>query len=249
MTQACDGVVVVARIAQQQHGGLRADVLAVALPEHLERVAVVAVPVDPHHVGLGVDPVDGVGDVFLAAEVVGDLVDAVDEHERAHLRELALDGVHEHQREPGERRHRAGDVGDDHQLGLGRTRVLELRLGRHAAVAEAVAHRVAEVERALATVATLAGQAGGELAGERLQRLLQVLHLVARGVHELDVFGQRLAQRLGHGLGTAVGDEAATDLGLDLLLELLDAIVVLVALEPLLERGELAADLLACSPP
>ena len=115
--------------------------------------------------------------------------------------------------------------------------------------AERVAHRVAEVERTLAAVAALAGQTGGELAGERVERLLQVLHLVARRVHELDVFGQRLAQRLGHRLGTTVGDEAATDLGLDLLLELLDAVVVLVALEALLERGELAADLLAGWPP
>ncbi len=64
-------------------------------------------------------------------------------------------------------------------------------------------------------------------------------------MHELDVFGQRLAQRLGHGLGTPIGDEPATDLGLDLFLELLDPFVVLVVLEALLERGQLATDLLA----
>ena len=64
-------------------------VLAVALPEHLEGVAVVGVAVDPHDVGLGVDPVDRLGDVLGALEEVGDLVDAVDEHERADLRELA----------------------------------------------------------------------------------------------------------------------------------------------------------------
>ena len=40
-------------------------------------------------------------------------------------------------------------------------------------------------------------------------------------------------------LGPAVGDEAAADLGLDLLLQLLDAGVVLVLQQPLLERGQL----------
>ena len=65
------------------------------LPEHLEGVAVVGVAVDPDHVGLGVDPVHGLGDVLDALEEAGDLVDAVDEHERPHLRELAADGVDE----------------------------------------------------------------------------------------------------------------------------------------------------------
>ena len=106
-------------------------------------------------------------------------------------------------------------------------------------------HGVAEVERALAAVAALAGEAGGELAGERLQRLAQRQHLLAAGVHEVDVLGQRLAQRLGHGLDAAVGHQPAADLGLDLLLELLDAALVLVVLEPLLELGELAVHLLA----
>ncbi len=63
------GVVVVAGVAEDQHGGLRADLLAPRLPEHLEGVAVVGVAVDPHHVGLGVDPVDGLGDVLDALEV------------------------------------------------------------------------------------------------------------------------------------------------------------------------------------
>ena len=57
-------MVVVARVAEQQHRRLRADLLAAALPEHLERVAVVGMPVDPHDVGFGVDPVDRVGDVL-----------------------------------------------------------------------------------------------------------------------------------------------------------------------------------------
>ena len=57
--------------------------------------------------------------------------------------------------------------------------------------------------------------------------------------------GSGLRKRLGHRLRTTVGDEAAADLGLDLLLELLDALVVLVVLESLLERRQLTADLFA----
>jgi hypothetical protein len=64
-------------------------------------------------------------------------------------------------------------------------------------------------------------------------------------VHEVDVLGQRLAQRLGHGLDAPVGHQAAADLGLDLLLQLVDAGLVLVALEALLERGERLGRLLA----
>ena len=79
------------------------DLAAPLLPEHLERVAVVAVAVDPHDVGLGVDAVHRFGDVFDALEVARHLVDAVDEDERTHLRELAADRVDEVEGEAGER--------------------------------------------------------------------------------------------------------------------------------------------------
>jgi hypothetical protein len=57
-------------------------------------------------------------------------------------------------------------------------------------------------------------------------------------VHEVDVLGQRLAQRAGHRLDAPVGHQPAPDLGLDLLAELVDARVVLVHLQPLLERRQ-----------
>ena len=101
-----------------------------------------------------------------------------------------------------------------------------------------MAHGAAEVERALAAVAALAGQAHGQLAGERVDRLAQRRHLLARGVHEVDVLGQRLAQRARHRLHATVGDERPADLALDLLLQLVDAGLVLVLLETLLERRE-----------
>ena len=145
-------VVVVAGVAEEDHRRLLRDLALVPLVEHRERVAVVGVAVDPDDVGLGVDLVHGLGDVVGALEEARDLVDAVDEHPRAHPRELARHRVHELEREAGEARHRARDVGDDHDLGLRRVRAPELRLGRHAAVRHRRAHGAAEVE--VAVVAT-----------------------------------------------------------------------------------------------
>ena len=54
-------------------------------------------------------------------------------------------------------------------------------------------------------------------------------------MHEVDIFGQRLAERLGHRFDTTVGDEPPTDLRLDLLLQLVGARLVLVTGETLLE--------------
>ena len=66
--------------------------------------------------------------------------------------------------------------------------------------------------------------------------MLEREHLVARRVHELDVFGQRLAQRARHRLHAAVGDEPATDLLLDQLAQLLQPGVDFLAREALVER-------------
>ena len=101
-----------------------------------------------------------------------------------------------------------------------------------------MAHGVAEVERALAPVPALTGQAHRQPPGERVDGAAEGGQLVLAGVHELDLLGQGLAQRLGHGLGAAVGDEAAADLRLHLLAQAVDAGLVLVAHQPLLEGGE-----------
>ena len=209
---------------------------------HLERVAVVGVAVDPHDVGFGVHAVDRGGQLVGLVEEARDLVDAVDEHPRPHLRELALHRVHELQREAGERRHRTRDVGDHHDLRLRRARPLELRLGRHAAVRQRVAHGLAEVERAAVPVPAALREPRRERARQRVDRLLELLHLLARRVHEVDVFGQRLAQRARHRLDAAVGHEPPPDLGLDHLLQDLEAAFVLLVREALVERA--LADLL-----
>ena len=78
-------MIVIASVTEQQHRRFRTDVLAVALPKHFERMAIIGVPIDPHHVGLGVDAMNRLGDVFSGLEVIGDFIDAIDEHERSHL--------------------------------------------------------------------------------------------------------------------------------------------------------------------
>ena len=93
-------------------------------------------------------------------------------------------------------------------------------------------------------MAALADQPGGQLAGERVDGIAQAGHLLAGGVHEVDVRRQRLAQRLGHGLNAAVGHQPAPDLGLDLALELGDVQFVGVALQAQVEVVDVAPGLL-----
>ena len=124
--------------------------------------------------------------------------------------------------------------------GLDGPRVAELRIGRHPSVGKGMADGAAEVQRSLAAVAPLAGQADRQLAGQGGDGLAQGGQLLPAGVHEVDVLGQRLAQRLGHRLGAPVGDQAAADLGLDLPAQGVQAGLVLLAGQPLLQVGELA---------
>ena len=60
-------------------------------------------------------------------------------------------------------------------------------------------------------------------------------------MHEVDIFRKRFAERLRHRLDSPIGDQATADLRLNLLLEFVDAALVLVALETLLEVGEIFA--------
>ena len=109
--------------------------------------------------------------------------------------------------------------------------------------------RLAEVERAAVPVPPALREPGRERARQRVDRPLELLHLLARRVHEVDVFGQRLAQRARHRLDTAVGDEPAADLGFDQLLEDLEPAFVVLAREALVERAfaDLLSSCCACS--
>ncbi len=143
--------------------------------------------------------------------------------------------MHQVQREAREGGDRARDVGDDDDLGLGRSRGLEAQVERHAAGRQAAAHRVAQVHRAAVAPAAPAREAHGELAAQGAQRALELGHLVAVGVHDVEVLGQGAAHRARQRLGAAVLDQALADHALDLALEGLDPRVGLVAREARVE--------------
>ena len=116
--------------------------------------------------------------------------------------------------------------------GLAGSRRLEAQVDRHATGREAAANGVTQVDRAATSAASSAREANGEFATERAQRALELGHLVAIGVHDVEVFGQRLAHGLGERLGAAVFDESLTDDAFDLGLQLSRC-----AREPLRARG------------
>ena len=91
-------------------------------------------------------------------------------------------------------------------------------------------------------VTSALGQPGCQRARQRVDRPLELVHLLTGRVHEVDVLRQRLAQRARHRLDTTVGDEPPPDLGFDQFLEHLEAAVVVLAGEALVERA--FADLL-----
>ena len=87
---------------------------------------------------------------------------------------------------------------------------------------------------------TLSGQSDGQLSGQWMDRAPQSGELVACGVHEVDVLGQRLADRAGQRLGTPVGYETAADLVLDLLAQPVEARLHLVAGQAFFQGGQMA---------
>ena len=93
-------------------------------------------------------------------------------------------------------------------------------------------------------MAAFTGQTHRQFAGQRINGLAQRHHLLTRGMHEVDIFGQRFSQRAGHGLGTTIGHQPAPDLRLYFLAHLRDPTLELVTLEAFLETRELSPGLL-----
>ena len=82
-------MVIVAGITQKDDGGFRGDLLTPPVPERFERVAVVRVAIHPDDISLGIDPMDGLGDVLDPFEILGDFIHPIDEDKAPHLGELA----------------------------------------------------------------------------------------------------------------------------------------------------------------
>ena len=92
-------------------------------------------------------------EVALVFEDVGDLGDALDEHERAHLAERVVQRVQHRQEEHRRRGDARGDVAEHVDLRASRAARAELQHDRHAAGLQRGAHRAAHVDVRVAAVA------------------------------------------------------------------------------------------------
>ena len=78
-------------------------------------------------------------------------------------------------------------------------------------------------------------EAGGQLAGERIDDLFELGQVRSSRVHQVDILQQRLAKGLGDGLPAAIGNQATPDLITDLLTQLFDSLFEFFTNETLLE--------------
>ncbi len=213
--------VVVTGVAQHEQGGFRADGVRVAPCEHLEGMPVVAVPVEPDQIGLARDPRHHVADV-AAPQKPGDLVGGVDERERPDPGELLPQRVRQQQGEVRERRHRAGDVAQDNELGLVRFVRTVVGPQRHAAGGERGPHGAAEVQPAGAPQLAASGQPGREPAGQRIDLLAQLDEITLGRPEKVDLVSQGLDRGRRHRVHPAFLGKPAPNLGGDHLLERTD---------------------------
>ena len=230
--------VVVARVAGDDHGRARVEVrVPVHVPEPPEHVAVVAVPVAGDHLR----PVEEVPRRELVTAPIhqlGDLVDPVDEREQPDPRELGAHRVQQRHGEPRELGHRTGDVAEQVQVRLRRTRVPERRVERHAAGGQRAPERAADVQPSAATVAASPGDPRGELLRQRPDRLPHPSEVGGGGAKEVDVFDRELAEALHRVAILPALDELSSDRLCDQLAEPLHPQQVLVAEQPLVEPRE-----------
>ena len=181
------------------------------MPEPLEDRAVVRVAVVADHVR----PVQDVADLEERGdvlEVVGDLVDAVDERERAHPAELARHRLEQGQRERGELGDRARHVAQQVQVGPRDLGPLERRVEQDAARRQRPADRPAHVEPAPVAAPAAAGHLRRERPGQRPDRLAHRGHLAGRRAEEVDLLGAEQLQRPGRLVGAPQLGELAADL-------------------------------------
>src|SRR5580704_14826893 len=172
-------VVIVARVAEHDHGRPLVHRTQMVGDEVAERVAEVRVSVHVDDIALERDVERFLG--VVVAEAFGHLADVGDENKAAHARVEILQRVNELQHEARGIAHRVGDVAQDYDLRLFLLALFEAQLERHAAVLEVLPQRTLDIEAALLRA----------LAAHRdhvLQALREARH---RLVHFLElVFGQ-----------------------------------------------------------
>ena len=149
-------------------------------------------------------------------EVVGDLVDVVDERERPHLLELVAQREDQQQRELREVGDRAADVAEHDELGA--VRPLRLVVGdeRDAAGGDRGADGTPEVERAAPPGVVLLGEPGREPPGERVDLAAHLLQVGLAGGGEVEPVDARPHRDVGDVVGPLLLGDPAAGVVLDL---------------------------------
>src|SRR5215472_9305417 len=186
-------VVVVARVAQDQHGGLAVQRLDLRAHEAAEGIPEVRAAVVVHR-GTLEGPVDGVIH-GVGVEGLRHLCDLGHEDVGAYPREALLQAPHELEHEARGVAHRVRHVAQGDELGLLAVPTAEAELHGHAAVLEALANGPARVEPSLLFLALAHGQGVLDLAGQPRHHGLHLRHLVGREGEERLV-GEYLTREL-----------------------------------------------------
>ena len=165
---------VAAGVADHDHRAARAETVApVALPERLEHPPVIAVAVVADHAA-GLEQLPGLDRPVGRSQQCADLVDRVDEGERACRVQLVRQRRDQRQREPGEVGHRSRHVAEHEQFRTMGPRAAIDDVERDPAVGERAVDRAAHVDppatRATAGGGATARRAGGPAGGSRRGR-------------------------------------------------------------------------------
>ena len=182
-------VMVAVGVTDHDHRAARAESVApVALPERLEHAPVVAVAVVADHAA-GLEQLPRLDRPVGRSHQRADLVDRVDEGERARRSQLVGQRRDQRECEPGEVGHRSRHVAEHEQFGTMCSRAAIDDVERDAASGEGSVDRATDVDPPGTARLAAVTQLRGEPAGERADRGADVVELARRGAGQLDVEG------------------------------------------------------------
>ncbi len=157
-------------------------------------------------------------------EMVGHLVDAVDEGERAHPAELGRHRLEQRQREGCELGHRSGHVAEEIEVGPGHLRVSKDRVEQDATSRKRPSDGTPHVKPAAIAPSASPRHLRGERSRQWPDRLAHRGQLARRRAQEIDLVRAQQFERTRCFVGPACLGELVPDLGGDKLLEGLDSL-------------------------
>ncbi len=146
---------------------------------------------------------------------MGDLVAGVDEAEAADFTELVLQGLDEVEGEFGEAGDRAGEVGEDDQVGAAVFAGAQNRVDGDAAGGHRAAQGAAQIDLAAHGFAAADSEAGGECANQRVGQATHFGEVLFAGAQEIDLVGAGFDAAAGDVFGAAQLRRAQPGFGLD----------------------------------